>query len=275
MKFRLYIIIALAMLFISICFAVEPEKTKILEQGENSMAYTTTDSGLKYRITTSGEGDLCQAGDIVTVHYTGTLEDGSKFDSSYDRNEPINFELGIGQVIKGWDEGIALLNRGAKATLIIPPQLAYGDRSVGVIPANSTLVFQVELLDFKPAPVIEPYDISGKVSSKTESGLEFILVEKGTGLQAADGNTVSVHYTGYFDDGRIFDSSIKRDQPFEFVLGMGQVISGWDEGIALMKEGDKARLIIPSELAYGAAGAGGVIPPNATLTFDVELIKVK
>jgi peptidyl-prolyl cis-trans isomerase A (cyclophilin A) len=84
-----------------------------------------------------------------------------------------------------------------------------------------------------------------------------------------------VHYTGYLMDGKIFDSSIERDEPIEFQLGRGMVIKGWEEGIALMQVGDKMRLIIPSELAYGPNGAGGVIPPNATLIFDVELVNVK
>ncbi len=110
---------------------------------------------------------------------------------------------------------------------------------------------------------------------KTSSGLEYIEIEAGTGAQAAAGKTVKVHYTGKFPEGKVFDSSVPRGEPLEFVLGTGRVIRGWDEGIALMKVGGKAQLVIPPELAYGARGAGGVIPPNATLVFDVELVDVK
>ncbi|NRD22802.1 peptidylprolyl isomerase [Winogradskyella litoriviva] len=109
----------------------------------------------------------------------------------------------------------------------------------------------------------------------TESGLRYKVIQKGEGKKAEKGNTVSVHYKGQLADGTVFDSSYKRNSPLDFQVGVGQVIPGWDEGICLLNVGDKARLVIPSDLAYGAAGAGGVIPPNATLVFDVELMDVK
>ena len=110
---------------------------------------------------------------------------------------------------------------------------------------------------------------------KTNSGLRYKILKKGSGKKAQKGNTVSVHYEGSLTNGQVFDSSYKRNQPIDFQLGIGQVIPGWDEGISLLKVGDKARFVIPSELGYGSAGAGGVIPPNATLIFDVELMETK
>ena len=110
---------------------------------------------------------------------------------------------------------------------------------------------------------------------KTDSGLRYKMIQKGNGTKAEKGKTVSVHYEGSLANGQIFDSSYKRNQPIDFVLGIGQVIPGWDEGIGLLQVGDKARFVIPSHLAYGSTGAGGVIPPNATLIFDVELMNVK
>lgn len=109
----------------------------------------------------------------------------------------------------------------------------------------------------------------------TDSGLRYKIIQTGSGAQAESGKTVSVHYEGSLTSGQVFDSSYKRNQPIDFQLGVGQVIPGWDEGIALLKVGDKARFVIPSNLAYGSAGAGGVIPPNASLIFDVELMDVK
>lgn len=111
--------------------------------------------------------------------------------------------------------------------------------------------------------------------NKTDSGLRYQILQEGQGTKAEKGKMVSVHYKGQLADGTVFDSSYKRNQPIDFALGVGQVIPGWDEGIQLLKVGDKARFVIPSNLAYGSAGAGGVIPPDATLIFDVELMNVK
>ena len=110
---------------------------------------------------------------------------------------------------------------------------------------------------------------------KTESGLRYQFIQRGEGKKAESGKTVAVHYEGSLENGKVFDSSYPRKKPIEFRLGQGQVIEGWDEGIALLQVGDKARFVIPSDLGYGPAGAGGVIPPNATLIFDVELMEVK
>ena len=239
----------------------------------------TTASGLKVKITEKGNGKQVIKGDKVTAHYTGTLEDGKKFDSSKDRNQPVSFKVGTGQVISGWDEGFQLLSIGDKATFTIPSNLGYGaNGAAGVIPPNATLFFDVEVLDAvaSPAPkAAVPYDVTGLDTIKMQSGLRFLKVESGTGEKAQQGKYVSVHYTGYLMDGKKFDSSVERGEPIEFQLGKGMVIKGWEEGIELMHVGDKMRFIIPSELAYGEKGAPGAIPANATLIFDCELVGVQ
>lgn len=107
------------------------------------------------------------------------------------------------------------------------------------------------------------------------SGLKYVELEEGTGASPERGQTVVVHYTGTLENGKKFDSSRDRNSPFEFKIGIGQVIKGWDEGLSTMKVGGRRQLIIPAELGYGSRGAGGVIPPNATLLFDVELLGIK
>lgn len=111
--------------------------------------------------------------------------------------------------------------------------------------------------------------------STTASGLKITDLETGQGAEARAGQTVEVHYTGWLENGTKFDSSLDRRQPFRFRLGAGEVIRGWDEGVAGMKVGGKRKLVIPAALGYGARGAGGAIPPNATLVFEVELLGVR
>ena len=120
-----------------------------------------------------------------------------------------------------------------------------------------------------------PGEATTNEAQSTKSGLQFIEIQEGTGVSPATGNKVTVHYTGYLMNGKKFDSSVDRNQPFTFVIGYGQVIKGWDEGVASMNVGGKRKLIIPSDLGYGKRGAGAVIPPDSELIFDVELINTK
>ncbi len=235
-----------------------------------------TDSGLQYIMVEEGTGAAPKSGDLVQVHYTGTLADGTKFDSSYDRGDPIAFPLGMGQVIPGWDEGIGLLTVGGKAKLIIPPELGYGEQGAGgVIPGNATLLFDVELVAIEQGPPEDPTEVDEADYTTTDSGLKYYDMEEGSGDTPTVGEVVVVHYTGWLEDNNMFDSSLTRQRPFEFAVGVGQVIPGWDEGVASMKVGGKRQLVVPAELAYGDQGAGGIIPPGATLIFDVELVDIK
>ena len=118
-------------------------------------------------------------------------------------------------------------------------------------------------------------DIKQPPQNMNKQGVEIEILKKGTGTAAKNGDAVSVHYVGTLGNGVKFDSSIDRGVPFEFTLGAGQVIPGWDVGVEGMKIGEKRKLVIPSSLAYGERGAGGVIPPNATLVFEVELLEIK
>lgn len=125
---------------------------------------------------------------------------------------------------------------------------------------------------------VMPADAAETKASKmttTDSGLKYVDVVVGKGASPTRGKQVKVHYTGTLENGTKFDSSVDRKKPFSFIIGVGQVIKGWDEGVMGMKVGGKRKLVIPANLGYGARGAGGVIPPNATLLFDVELLDVQ
>ena len=241
---------------------------------DSNEEFTTTESGLKYSVIEEGNGPSPDEGYVVVTHYIGTLDNGTEFDNSYDRGEPIEFILGKGYVIDGWDEGIALMNEGDKFKLIIPPDLGYGSVSRGSIPANSTLTFEVELLDIYPPSPDSPTEVNEEDYTTTTSGLKYYDLEEGDGSSPSTGNEVVVHYTGWLLDGAKFDSSLDRGESFSFNLGLGEVIKGWDEGAATMKTGGKRQLVIPPDLAYGEKGSGNTIPPNSTLVFEIELIDI-
>jgi peptidylprolyl isomerase len=231
-----------------------------------------TASGLEYTITEKGSGKKPQNGDKVKVHYTGRLTNDTVFDSSVGK-QPFEFKLGAGQVIKGWDEAFLLLQVGDKATIKFGPELGYGDHATGKIPANSTLIFDVELLDVTEG--VRPFDVKGKDTIKTASGLKYIMVkENKSGEQAVSGTKVVAQYSAFFMDGKMFDSSVDRNQPLKANIGKGQLFAGLEEGISMMRKGEKARFIIPSKLAFGEKG-NGPIPANADIIFDIELQDVQ
>ncbi len=257
---------------------VNPESVAFMQKDSAIQKGDTTiyQSGLKILWLVKKDSIKPTKGDKVSVHYVGRLENGKEFDNSRNRNAPITFPLGQGQVIQGWDEGISKLGIGDKAIFFIPANLAYGDRVVGngLIPANSNLIFEVELVSFVEG--LKPFDIKGKEMITTASGLKFYIIEAGnTAKKPKVGQTAVTHYAGYLTDGTKFDASYDRGEPFPVPVGAGQVIKGWDEILQLMGVGSKYKVIIPAALGYGAQGSPPVIPPNAELIFDMELISIK
>ncbi len=231
--------------------------------------FSETASGLRYLITQQGQGALAADGDGVAVHYTGKLADGTVFDSSLERGQPIRFTLGKGQVIPGWEEAIKMMRVGDKGTFHIPPQLAYGESGVGPIPPNATLSFEVELISITNP--VAPFSVEGILRQMLSSGVEYAIVRAGQGLPLETGMNIKVLYNGFLEDGTLFDSSFERGLPIEFVLGRGMVIAGWEQGLAQLRVGDRARIWIPHHLAYGERGRGP-IPAKANLIFDVEVV---
>ncbi len=225
-----------------------------------------TSSGLASKVLTPGTGKAHPGKtDLVTVHYTGWTTDGKMFDSSVVRREPATFPLD--RVISGWTEGVQLMVAGEKRRFWIPEALAYQGRRE----PKGMLVFDVELISFTESPTQAPSDVKAPPSDskKTVSGLAYKVIRPGTGTRhPTASSTVTVHYSGWTTDGKLFDSSVAQGRPISFALN--GVIPGWTEGVQLMVEGEKMRFWIPEALAYK-----GQSPPYGMLVFDVELLKIQ
>ncbi len=259
-------------------------------------------SGLYFMESKVGTGNKPKTGDMVKINFTVSLLDGKELFSTLKNGGPMPVEYGKPFENKGFEEAIGLMKKGGTAKLIVPSVLAFGEQGRGqMVAPYTTLLYDVELVGIQSKaayekekaaaqkiqeqaaanaktdePVLlQKYLKDNKISAKpTASGLYFIDLKKGNGAKAAKGKSVSVHYTGRLLNGNVFDSSVGK-KPFDFVLGQGQVIPGWDEGVAMMSVGGKAKLIIPSSLAYGAQAMGDKLPAYSTLVFEVELLGVK
>ena len=265
-----------------------PKKTEqVNSESKDSKSQDIDTTKFSVSIYQEGEGPTVTSGTRVKAHYTGTLLDGTKFDSSRDRGQPLDFVIGVGQVIKCWDDGFLQMKKGSKAIFNCPSDVAYGKRAMGPIPADATLQFDVELVDFEssePPKKAEKEESEqekddqklnaldekvGELIDKTKFSVK--IYQEGEGPTVTSGTKVKAHYTGTLLDGTKFDSSLDRGQPLDFAVGTGRVIKCWDDGFLQMKKGSKAIFTCPPEIAYGSR-ARGKIPANATLQFDVELV---
>lgn len=283
----------LTLIFLASCMKDNSEESKEEEQkklsnylAENNITIEPTESGLYYIEKTEGEGPSPIYGNYVKLNYSLSLIDEGLV---YTTKENLALDAGIhdtsffygptklqiGLLIEGLNEGISMMKEGGKARMIIPSDLGYGSASVGPIPSYSTLIYDVELLNVISNPeVFEEMEIQAYLDSNDldieplESGLYYIEETKGMGKSPDIGEYLQVDFTGTFLDGRVFDSG-----EFTYRYGYTNLIEGWDEGIALMREGGVATLIVPSYLAYGASGMNQV-PPYTPLIFKIELIKI-
>jgi FKBP-type peptidyl-prolyl cis-trans isomerase len=276
---------------------------------KNNVTTPPTASGIYIISQNAGSGPNIQKTNYVEMNLVVSNIEGKKIFSSIENNHPITFEYGKPFDTKGFDEAIATMKKGSKATVVVPSAMGFGDQGkkdrsgADIIDPYSPIVYDIEILSIKTKAEYEKAQKDKEAAAKKEaddamakepaqiqqyvkehnitakpngSGLYYIETVKGKGPKATAGKTVKVHYTGKLFNGKVFDSSLTRkpSTPLEFVIGKGQVIPGWDEGISMMSAGGKATLIIPSKLAYGAQGNGNDIPAYSPLVFDVELVSI-
>lgn len=247
-------------------------------------------SGLEYMDDSLGTGKEAKEGNIVQMQFSAWIikdstdlfkdwtKDPAKATSSIGSTKqtgrPIKFVLGKNSFVNGLDEGIEGMKEGGYRTIIIPSKLAYAyGRIPPGIPSNASLKFQVELLTVKETPKVYRWDVDSTKFKTLKDGLKYVVVKPGGGPAIDSGDVVTLHYSGYFQNGKKFDSSVERGEPLVFHYKVQRLIKGFNEGIGMMKQGEKAEFIIPPDLAYGNR-ANRVIPANSTLIFDIEILKV-
>lgn len=243
-------------------FALSAQKAKL--------KYTTSPEGLKYAVTFKvKKGKPVQSGEMVRVVYRSFVNDTVEIAKSDNREAPYEFIAGNGDVLKGLDAAVLLLKVGEKATFIIPPSLAYGNKKFGKVPENATIRMEMEVLGTYPAF----YSVDYNQLKRTASGLEYIFEKQNASAEPLKkGNYIAIRYTGYYFNKagkkKIFDSSMKNGSTSLIQYGVNKFIKGLDEGLSLMKVGDSATFIIPPALGYGAKDNQSV-PANSTIGFDV------
>jgi len=222
------------------------------------------------KVLKAGSGEPVKKRQLVQVHYTGWLADSTKFDSSRDRNEPLEFMLGSGQVIVGWDIGIEGMKLGEVRRLKIPAALAYGNNAVGPIPANADLLFEVELVSAEKSleqdVLLKPEVLKWK---SVQSGIEIFDEKTGTGTELRTGMELTFHYTGWLVNGHKFGSSKDMGKSAKAVLGLGRMIKGLELGLESLKQGGVRWLRISPSMAYGPVPMTD-IPANSTLIFRIQ-----
>jgi len=225
-------------------------------------------TGLVSKLIRKGSSnEKAEATDVVTVHYTGWSSEGRLFDSSVVRGPASTFPLD--KVMPGWRECVQLMTLGEKRRCWIPENLAYKGQTGR---PKGTVMFDIELIDRRGNPLIAPPDVKSPPddAKRTPSGLAYKVMRVGRGVRNPNRfGRVTVHYTGWTTDGRMFDSSVTKGQPATFRLD--DVVKGWTEGVPLMVEGERTRFWVPENLAYGGKGDG----PRGMLVFDIELIKIE
>ena len=278
MKFFSMLVLLAIVLFIPACSKGHSEKVIKLK------------SGIEYMDDSLGTGKEAKKDELVQMHFsawivkdsTNLFEDWTKdstkaassIGSTRRTGGPVKFVLGNNSFVNGMDEGIEGMKEGGYRTIIIPAKLAYAGRRMppGISP-DGRLKFQVELITAKEMTAVKRWDVDKTKFRTLKDGLKYVVVKPGDGPAIDSGDVVTLHYSGYFENGKKFDSSVERGEPLVFPYKVQRLIKGFNEGIGMMKQGEKAEFIIPPDLAYGSQ-ANSAIPANSTLIFDIEILNV-
>lgn len=247
-------------------------------------------SGLEYMDDLLGTGKEAKEGDIVQIHYSAWIikdttnlfgdwtKDSTKTSSNIGNTKtqgrPVKIVLRENSYINGLEGGIVGMKEGGNRTIIIPSKLAYAEKGFPpVIPPNANLRFQVYLVEVKEGTTVKRWDVDTTKFTTLDDGLKYIVIKPGDGVSIDSGDVVSLHYSGFLERGKKFDSSVERGEPLVVPYKQQSLIKGFNEAIGMMSKGEKAEFIIPPDLAYGSRGYN-IIPPNATLIFDIEILFV-
>ena len=250
----------------------------------------TLKSGVKYADDTTGSGVQAKLGDLVSIHFTGWIikdstdvfkdwsKDTSKtryiFGSTKTRRDPLKILLDGQSFIKGSEDGIAGMKVGGTRTIILPASKPNMGTGMDMIPPHPSLKMQVRLISAKQTIAAKAWVVDTTKLQTTKDGLRYLIVQEGAGPKVSEGNIVTVNYSGYLLNGDKFDSSVEREEPFTFKVGLHSVLEGWEEGVKLLNKGAKAKLIVPPALAFGPRPVGK-IPPNSVIVFDIEILDIK
>lgn len=255
-------------------FSLDPElasplAVQVAPTQPAAVTYESRD-GLQMADVSVGPGAEVQPNSQVSFHYAGWLADGTRFDASLERGAPLEAPLGKGVLIPGLERALQGMRAGGVRQVVVPPELGYGERAVGPIPANSTLTFQISLLTVSAPRVVPAEPSTATTWRTTPTGLKIADLSGCDGPSTPPGSTLIMDYTLWVN-GAVVDSSLARSEPLSVEIGKGMVIAGWDEGLRAAPVGCRRLLEVPPALGYGERAAGP-IPPGSTLLFEVEVV---
>ena len=231
--------------------------------------------GIKCYVVDCGHGSPARASDNVYVHFTGWLPDGTIYTSTRNVGDARRFTAGAGETFKGMDAALLTMSEGARCRFVIPSELAFGEKGYGNrIPPKTDITLDIEMVRISREKHVTKWDATGLDTLATNSGLRYIVFEPGEGSLIKDKSIVTAHYSAYLPDGKLVDSSVKRESPIRYPVGAGLIIKGWEEASLLMRNGSRFQLLVPANLAYGNEGEPPLIPANSDLVFDIEILEV-